>query len=174
MEKSNHRYNLRPLPGVRRGAPGADAGCLSLRAVGDEELSRRALIGLDPEYNTAEQSSSLSPISSLHPFSSTSSSNHSYASSPTSVHSGRNMILEDVVQEANANISEPTFIIPKVRNKWSREMNEFILRTYLHLTLLETDTNTYLLPLYTKFIEKYPHMKVTRQRVGDQRRAMVC
>ncbi|XP_047546074.1 uncharacterized protein LOC125077984 [Vanessa atalanta] len=44
MEMSKKEYNLRPLPGVRRGASGADAGCYSMRTIGGEELSRRALI----------------------------------------------------------------------------------------------------------------------------------
>lgn len=52
-------------------------------------------------------------------------------------------------------------------------MNKFIMRTYFKLTLLETDIKGYLPPLHTKFLEKFPHMQVSRQRVGDQRRTIV-
>ncbi|KAG6458991.1 hypothetical protein O3G_MSEX011139 [Manduca sexta] len=36
-----------------------------------------------------------------------------------------------------------------------------------------TDTKTYLEPLHSKFQEKFPHMTVSRQRLSDQRRAIV-
>lgn len=52
-------------------------------------------------------------------------------------------------------------------------MNSFILRTYYILTSLETNTKSYLPELQRKFTEKFPEMQVSRQRIGDQRRAIV-
>ncbi|KAL0901581.1 hypothetical protein ABMA27_006802 [Loxostege sticticalis] len=53
-------------------------------------------------------------------------------------------------------------------------MRTYILRTYLQITHLETDTNDYLTSLHASFIDKFPEMKdVSRQRVGDQRRAIM-
>ncbi|XP_028163341.1 uncharacterized protein LOC114354934, partial [Ostrinia furnacalis] len=52
-------------------------------------------------------------------------------------------------------------------------MNTFIWRTYLLITELETKTRTYLTILHQKFIEQFPEMTVSKQRVGDQRRAIL-
>ncbi|XP_052756188.1 uncharacterized protein LOC128201893 [Galleria mellonella] len=52
-------------------------------------------------------------------------------------------------------------------------MNMFIWRTYLIITALETKVKGYLEPLHRQFVEKYPDMKVSKQRVGDQRRAIL-
>ncbi|PZC84738.1 hypothetical protein B5X24_HaOG204286 [Helicoverpa armigera] len=38
---------------------------------------------------------------------------------------------------------------------------------------MEADTKAYLQSLHTQFLAKYPHMQVSRQRIGDQRRAIV-
>ncbi|CAH2103545.1 unnamed protein product [Euphydryas editha] len=40
-ENRNRRYNLRPLPGGRRGTPGAGAGCHSMRTTSGGGLNRR-------------------------------------------------------------------------------------------------------------------------------------
>ncbi|KAI5632298.1 hypothetical protein NE865_14977 [Phthorimaea operculella] len=82
--------------------------------------------------------------------------------------------LAGVVQEVNPDLElAPTSSVSTKRRRWTPEMNMFILRTYLQLTALDTDTKTYLEPLHLKFIEKYPDIEVSRQRVGDQRRAIV-
>ncbi|XP_028158680.1 uncharacterized protein LOC114351604 [Ostrinia furnacalis] len=107
--RSRKVLRIESLPGGdRRGAPGADAGCLSMRTVGGEELSRRAPAGHEPEITTADsidqQTESSSPTSSLF---------ESLASSPTYRNSRSSstssMLLEDVVQKTSfvAN-SEPT------------------------------------------------------------------
>ncbi|KAL0852568.1 hypothetical protein ABMA27_016997 [Loxostege sticticalis] len=163
------------LPGGdRRGTSGADAGCHSLRTVGGEELSRRALAGDKPEVTTADQIDQISHLKSTSPISSIMSNSSSYRYSPTPS-STSSMQSEDVVQTASqANGSVPTTDSSKTRRRWSTEMNEFILRNYLQITKLETDTKVYLLPLHEKFIDRFPDMRdVTRQRVGDQRRAII-
>ncbi|CAK1550990.1 unnamed protein product [Leptosia nina] len=162
-------YNLRPLPGGRRGAPGANAGCSSMRSVGDGGLNRRVPL---EKNTTADEVSSQSSPSSSSLFSSIPSTNP-FTNSPTHSASSNNQMMEDVVQEADLAVNfVPT--TSKQRRKWSKEMNEFILRTYLRLTLMESDTNGYLPLLHTKFIEKYPEMHViSRQRIGDQRRAII-
>ncbi|KAL0852393.1 hypothetical protein ABMA28_000587 [Loxostege sticticalis] len=175
MELRSKRVCIMSLPGGdRRGTSGADAGCHSLRTVGGEELSRRALAGDKPEVTTADQIDETSHHASNSPISSIVSSSSSFRYSPTSS-STCSMQSEDVVQTANyANGSVPTTDSSKTRRKWSTEMNEFILRNYLQITKLETDTKVYLLPLHEKFIDRFPDMKdVTRQRVGDQRRAII-
>ncbi|PZC73245.1 hypothetical protein B5X24_HaOG209892 [Helicoverpa armigera] len=107
-------------------------------------------------------------------FSSIPSSSQSFCISPSPSLSSASIQSVDVVQETNfVNEPVPNTSTAPIRRKWTKEMNEFILRTYLHLTILETDTKTYLQPLHTQFSSKFPHMQVSRQRVGDQRRAIV-
>ncbi|XP_060802889.1 uncharacterized protein LOC132902324 [Amyelois transitella] len=52
-------------------------------------------------------------------------------------------------------------------------MNIFIIRTYFIITNLESDTRTYLPELHAKFVQQFPEIQVSRQRIGDQRRAIV-
>ncbi|KAG6438808.1 hypothetical protein O3G_MSEX000243 [Manduca sexta] len=52
-------------------------------------------------------------------------------------------------------------------------MNIFIMRHYFILTDLETNAKTYLTPLHARFNAQFPNMEVGKQRVGDQRRAIV-
>ena len=161
-------YNLRPLPGGRRGAPGADAGCLSMRTIGDEELNRRAPV---EEYVTAESSSCSSSPTAFH--TSPSSSLYIPSSSLSSVSSNHSTV--DVVQSPYMdNLSASAAVSSRTRKKWSVEMNIFIVRTYFILTSLETiNTNAYLTPLHAEFIKRFPNMQVSKQRVGDQRRAIM-
>ncbi|KAJ0173873.1 hypothetical protein K1T71_011022 [Dendrolimus kikuchii] len=167
MKMVNKRYNLRPLPGGRRGTSGADAGCSSMRTIGDGGLSRRAPLN---KYATSEISQQLEfDITS----SVTTNSFHPIVSSCTTSTSPYT-VSEDVAQETiSVNFPVPTKDQTRTRKKWSNEMNDFILRTYLQLTFLETDLTSYLEPLHLKFLERFPHMEVSRQRVGDQRRAIV-
>ena len=163
-------YNLRPLPGGRRGAPGADAGCLSMRTIGDEELIRRTPV---EEYTTAEHSSHTPSSNSPYP---SSPSSPFYQPSPSSSSSASSFHpVDNVVQMVEkADIPAPVTTGPRTRKKWSIEMNIFIVRTYFILTSLETaNLRTYLTPLHAKFIKQFPHMKVSKQRVGDQRRAIM-
>ncbi|XP_064074799.1 uncharacterized protein LOC135194103 [Vanessa tameamea] len=163
------------LPGgYRRGTSGADAGCLSLRTVSSEELNRRALAGDKPENATAELGGCYSPSPCNSPTVSITSNNSSFRSSqiPSSTSS---MLLEDVVQTTlSVNKPAPTTNGVKKRRKWSPDINKYILRKYLEITKLETDTKAYLTPLYENFSKMYPDMNdVTRQRLGDQRRAIM-
>ena len=175
MEKVNNRYNLRSLPGVRRGASGAVAGCHSMRSIGDEELSRRAPID---KYATAEQGVP-SPTSLISLFLSLSSSPPSYLNeTPRSSLSQSPIepLTLDVVQEENpvlANQSAPTRGAKSVRRKWTREMNMFIWRTYLVITELETIKLPHISTLHQKFTCQFPEMRVSKQRVGDQRRTII-
>ena len=80
----------------------------------------------------------------------------------------------NVVQEATtAEITAPIQGGRRTRKKWSKDMNSFIMRHYFILSELETNTKTYLTPLHARFIEQFPEMTIGKQRVGDQRRAIV-
>ncbi|KAL0894188.1 hypothetical protein ABMA27_014213 [Loxostege sticticalis] len=100
-------YNV-AAQGDRRGTSGADAGCHSLRTVGGEELSRRALAGDKPEVTTADQIDQISHLKSTIPISSIMSNSSSYRYFPTPS-STSSLQSEDVVQAASqANGSVPT------------------------------------------------------------------
>ena len=169
-----------PLPeGNRRGAPGADAGCFSIRTVSGEELSRRAPTGdLQPEKLTAEYlhrytSRVNSPSEPYSP--STESYNPSVHSSPTSsvCTRGTPTPLLDVAREANAFLPASTKAgKPRVRMQWSKDVNIFIMRTYYYITKLETDMTIYRKKLHEQFLLKYPQIKVSEQRISDQRRTI--
>ncbi|XP_075975709.1 uncharacterized protein LOC142976307 [Anticarsia gemmatalis] len=173
-------YNLRSLPGGRRGTSGAGAGCSSMRTVGDQESSRRAPIdksmtadrrGLNRRALGVEVTADDSGDETNSLFSSIPSTRPSYMTRSTSTLSTIST-PDSVVQEVNLDYElAPTS--GQTRRRWTPEINKFILRTYLQLTALETDTKTYLEPLHLKFIEKYPDIQVSRQRLGDQRRAIV-
>ncbi|KAL0818663.1 hypothetical protein ABMA28_008015 [Loxostege sticticalis] len=106
MELRSRKVLRMPLPGGdRRGTPGADAGCFSMRSVGGEELSRRALAGSSPEDTTAElidqhseSSFSNSPFLSVATSPSYKGSSHRSFSPCSSTCS---MLLEDVVQKTS-------------------------------------------------------------------------
>ncbi|XP_046964166.1 carboxypeptidase B-like [Vanessa cardui] len=135
MDKTN-RYNLRSLPGGRRGASGAGAGCYSMRSTGDEALSRRALVAKQATADHRELNSH-SPL-----------------------------LVENVVQSTNVDESAPVKTIKRARKKWTKEMNMFILRTYYILTSLEEDTTSYLTDLHTKFLEQFPDMEDIKMEFG--------
>lgn len=176
MKMSNGKYNLRPLPGVRRGAPGAGAGCGRIRTTGGGELSRRAPAGNELEDTTADNhnhtnSSNMSPSSSNSSLFQSSPSTLSFQN--TSNLSSSSSSLADVVQEAEATDPVPTASLNRARKKWSKEMNEFIWRTYLIITHNENNMKSYLKPLHQEFTRQFPEMNVSQQRLGDQIRAIV-
>lgn len=80
---------------------------------------------------------------------------------------------EDVVQMAPAVKTAPTTGQNRTRKKWSSDMNKFIWRTYLVVTEIETKIRGHLDILYKKFTDQYPNFDVSKQRIGDQRRAIV-
>lgn len=116
---------------------------------------------------------------------STSSSRHSLFTSPSSSPNTHSLIsrsdslstytqgLEDVMQTAPAVNSASTTGQSRTRKKWTTDMNEFIWRTYLTITCLETKNRGYLDLLHKKFNEKFKDFDVSKQRVGMQRRAIV-
>lgn len=57
--------------------------------------------------------------------------------------------------------------------KWTLDLNVFIIRAYFQLTRLETDMTAYMERLYQAFVEKYPDIPVTAQRIADQRRVII-
>ncbi|CAK1582479.1 unnamed protein product [Parnassius mnemosyne] len=183
MEMSNKRvYNLRSLPGERRGASGADARCHSMRTIGGEELSKRAPTEktatagrseLNRRAHYVEATADSTGDDTISLFSSIPSTRPSYVTRK-SVSLSTTSTLDSVVQEVNLDSKPaPTTSASSTRRRWTPEMNKFILRTYLQLTALDTDRKTYLEPLHIKFIEKYPNMQVSRQRIGDQRTAII-
>lgn len=159
--RAMRKKRLGPLPeGNRRGASGADAGCLSMRTIGGEELSRRALV--DQINITADDHDQHTLILVNNKLSSTTPS--SPLSSPESA---------SVAQATNVNILVPSTDVIRARKKWTDEMNIFIWRTYLTVTSLETNTKKYLTTLTEQFNINFPEMNATKQRLGDQKRAII-
>ncbi|XP_050556597.1 uncharacterized protein LOC126911787 [Spodoptera frugiperda] len=182
MEMSNRGYNLRSLPGGRRGASGADAGCHSMRTIGGVELSKRAPtkkhatagrseLNRRAQYEDATADSTGDDTISL--FSSIPSTRPSYMTRSKAT-SSTTSTLDSVARDVDLDRElAPTTSAHNKRKRWTPEMNIFILRTYFQLTLLDTDKTTYLEPLHLRFLEKFPYMQVSRQRIGDQRRAII-
>ena len=152
----------RSRPGDRRGTSGADVRRDRIKSVRSRHLRRQATAN---QNVTAEEINNIVD-STCFPI-----------EQPDRLWliSANSMQLEDVVQKTSSvENSAPTTNSLGARRKWSPKMNKFILRTYFEITQLEQDTNTYLPLLHSKFIENFPEMKdVSRQRVGDQRRAIV-
>ncbi|XP_054744487.1 uncharacterized protein LOC129248901 [Anastrepha obliqua] len=63
-------------------------------------------------------------------------------------------------------------VATRQRIKWTSEINEFLLRTYLQITKLETHRTLFRKRLREKFVEKYPQMNVSEQNLSDQLRAI--
>jgi hypothetical protein len=79
-----------------------------------------------------------------------------------------------VTQEANAFQPASTKAgKPRVRMRWSNDVNLFIMRTYYQITKLETDLTTYRKLLHERFMTQYPGVNVSEQRVSDQRRTII-
>lgn len=150
MELRNRVKRLMPPPGGdRRGAPGADAGCYSMRAVGGKGTSRRTLAGSKPEEVTSSQTH-IDPI-------------HESLTPPA----------VDVSTVASAMRPETTKAgKPRVRMKWDKDMNIFIMRTYFKITNLETNLTQYRQKLHQHFTNKYSNNNVSEQRLSDQLRAI--
>lgn len=80
----------------------------------------------------------------------------------------------DVAREANAFLPASTKAgKPRVRMKWSHDVNQFIMRTYYRITKLETDMTTYRKTLHELFSLQYPDVNVSEQRISDQRRMII-
>ncbi|XP_050549514.1 uncharacterized protein LOC126910674 [Spodoptera frugiperda] len=170
--RAKKKLRIGSLPGGdRRGTPGADAGRSSIRTIGGSELSPRAPTG-SPEQCDSRPSSSTSLFPSL-PSSPLSCLNYNTDSSSIPSPISINSATVDVVQEAEAINPAPTTGQVRARLRWTREMNEFIWRTYLYVTQLDTKVRGYLDPLYSKFNEKFPEIKISKQRLGDQKRAIL-
>uniref|UniRef100_A0A8D8R9X1 Uncharacterized protein n=1 Tax=Cacopsylla melanoneura TaxID=428564 RepID=A0A8D8R9X1_9HEMI len=79
-----------------------------------------------------------------------------------------------VSQRANPILPETTLAgRRRVRMAWTPEVNTFIMRTFYHLTKLETDMTAYQDKLHRTFIAQYPQINVNKGRVADQRRTIV-
>ncbi|XP_050561144.1 uncharacterized protein LOC126912570 [Spodoptera frugiperda] len=183
METRSKRKRIGPLPGGdRRGTPGADAGCFSMRTVSGAELSRRAPtnkdttadISDDGDTQTNRSNTPLEPYSpSTISYTPSRSSSPSIPSSPVS-HTVSLTPALDVARGANAFLPASTKAgKPRVRMKWSKEVNIFIMRTYFYITKLETDMTIYRKVLHELFCRQYPDVNVSEQRISDQRRTIV-
>ena len=172
METRLKRKLRGPLPeGDRRGTPGADAGCFSMRTVSGLESNRRAPTD---KYTTAEHTTLTN--SPIEPYSSSSERSYtpSIPSSPSSTHTVEHIPTLSVAREANAFLPASTKAgKPRVRMRWSSEVNIFIMRTYYLITKLETDFTTYRQRLHEIFSQKYPYINVSEQRVSDQIRTII-
>ncbi|CAK1579741.1 unnamed protein product [Parnassius mnemosyne] len=188
METRSKSKRIGPLPGGdRRGAPGADAGCLSMRTVSGEELNRRAPTDKDATAEIIDDGDRLTdrtdtPVEQYRP--STVSYTPSRPSIPSSpILSSPPIISLNTVPPTstlNAARGVSTFLPAstkagkaRVRMKWSKEVNLFIMRTYLYITKLETDMTAYRQQLHALFTRQYPEITVSEQRISDQRRTIV-
>ena len=61
----------------------------------------------------------------------------------------------------------------RLRLKWTIEMNTSIVRNYLRITKLETCRIGYRHELHRAFLNEFPNIDVTEQRVCDQRRLIM-
>lgn len=149
METRLKSKRIGPLPGGdRRGAPGADAGCGSIRTVSGEELNRRAPSGsLENATANLNSEQQTAPI----------------ATPALDVAQGVNTLLPASTKAGK----------PRVRMRWTEDVNIFIMRTYYRVTKLETDMTTYRKLLHEHFLRQYPHVMVSEQRVSDQRRVII-
>ncbi|KAL0809154.1 hypothetical protein ABMA28_011389 [Loxostege sticticalis] len=154
--RSRRLSSIESLPGGdRRGAPGAGAGCHSMRTIGGRGLSRRVPTDKNTTAET-EENQQASQVSSI----------TNSAAYPT----------EDVSQVATSFASQPATTKagkPRVRMTWDKEVNLFIMRTYYYITKLETDRTMYCKRLFEKFKSQYPNSNVSEQRIADQRRAII-
>ncbi|CAD6996044.1 unnamed protein product [Ceratitis capitata] len=82
-----------------------------------------------------------------------------------------NYLLPGNVLLASNAATNPT-VSPRQRKKWTTEVNEYLLRTYLQITKLETHRTLFRKRLREKFIVKYPQMDVSEQNLSDQIRAI--
>lgn len=152
MERILRNRVIRPLPGDRQGTFGATAESDSTRTGGDRELNRRAAVGFEPEMDTAEETQNSRDPTPSH--------------TPTPV--------ESVSQRGNPLLAGTTEAgRARQRMKWSEEVNIFIMRSYYIITNMETDLTAYRNQLHQKFMEKYPTVNVSAQRISDQRRAIM-
>ncbi|XP_063891684.1 uncharacterized protein LOC135117143 [Helicoverpa armigera] len=192
METRSKSKRIGPLPGGdRRGTPGADAGCHSMRTVSGEELNRRAPTDKDTTADNSDDGDRHTDRTDtpIEPFSpSTISYTPSRASSPsipssppthsspphTSMRYYPPLPALNVARGASAFLPASTKAgKPRVRMRWSKEVNTFIMRTYFHITKLETDMTTYRQQLHELFTRQYPEISVSEQRISDQRRTIV-
>ncbi|XP_047539184.1 uncharacterized protein LOC125072598 [Vanessa atalanta] len=198
METRSKKKRIGPLPGGdRRGTPGAGAGCDSMRTVSGEELSRRAspdkfhttagrrelnrrAHGVNATAATDDETNRLTDRTSspIEPYYSPSTSSYtpSVQSSPStiSLNTESHLPALNVAREANAFLPASTKAgKPRVRMRWSKEVNSFIMRTYYYITNLETDMTTYRQKMHELFTREYPGITVTEQRISDQRRTIV-
>ena len=140
---------------------------------GGDVVSQRSVqsrTAADSNDEVLTYSSPSSSINSL--FQSPSSSPQSFMNTPRSS-SSLSLTSADVVQEAVANKPAPITDSTRTRKKWTDEMNRFIWRTYLITSKLESLNRGYLEPLHRQFQAKYPNIDASRQRIGDQRRAII-
>lgn len=62
---------------------------------------------------------------------------------------------------------------PRLRIKWTILMNSSIIRNYLRITRLETNTTGYRFLLHRAFTADFPDIVATEQRIADQRRVIL-
>ncbi|KAL0867793.1 hypothetical protein ABMA27_008500 [Loxostege sticticalis] len=149
--RSRRLSSIESLPGGdRRGAPGADAGCHSMRTIGGRGLSRR----VPTEKNTTAETNSNSPDFTV----------QDPVSPAEAVSQGASFVSQPATTKAGK---------PRVRMKWDNDVNLFIMRTYYYITKLETDKTMYCKRLFDQFRLQYPETNVTAQRIADQRRAII-
>jgi len=140
-----------PPGGQHQGASGATAGSDSRRAGGDRGTKRtgQPMVGLPEQDNALTEDYSQNPSTSA-------------------------VTTRDVSRRANPILPETTLAgRPRVRMKWTQELNILIMRTYYHITRLETDSTAFRRRLHDAFVAHYPDITVTEQRIADQRRAIL-
>ncbi|KAI5720807.1 hypothetical protein M8J77_011910 [Diaphorina citri] len=139
-----------------QGTPSATAGSNRIRTGGDRVLRRRTPVGQLNQAQNNNNNENAEIITS--------------SQSPSS----RATATRDVSQGRNISLPETTRVVrPRVRMKWTTELNTFIMRTYYHVTKLETDMTAYVRKMHEAFRAEYPDIEVSEQRIADQRRVII-
>ncbi|KAI5692968.1 hypothetical protein M8J75_004967 [Diaphorina citri] len=139
-----------------QGTPSATAGSNRIRTGGDRVLRRRTPVG---QLNQAQNNNNNEDAEII-----------TSSQSPSS----RATTTRDVSQGRNISLPETTRVVrPRVRMKWTTELNTFIMRTYYHVTKLETDMTAYVRKMHEAFRAEYPDIEVSEQRIADQRRVII-
>lgn len=63
---------------------------------------------------------------------------------------------------------------PRQRMKWSTQMNKDVMRCYFKATNLENELTSYRGKMHELFLNEYPNITITEQRVADQRRTIMA
>ncbi|KAI5731448.1 hypothetical protein M8J77_010139 [Diaphorina citri] len=153
IDNHEERGNTSTPGEQHQGTSGATAGSDTRSTGGDRVLRRRAPVRQTEQTHNTRENAEI-----------TSSQNPTTSATTTA----------SVSQLANPIMAETTAVGERrVRMKWTQDINLFIMRTFYQVTQLETNMTAYREKIHRAFVQKYPSMPVSQQRVADQRRTIV-